>query len=360
MFENTGYPRIAEDDLKRYTAAILEQRGASGAAARTTAEVLVASDIRGIESHGVARLEQYIAAIDAGVLDPAAEPEIVRQGAATALVDAHNGLGQAAGVFAMALAIEKARRTEVGIVSVQHSCHYGIAGYYAMMAAEQGLIGLSLTDSSPLVAPTGSRAPLLGTNPIAFAAPSGGSIPFVLDMATSTVPRGRIEVAARKGLPLSAGWAMDAEGRPTLDAQDAMQGALLPLGGALESGGYKGYGLAALVEILTGVLSDSLYGPLIARLWAVERPSNLGQFFMALDPAAFTTLEGFQARLQHLQRLLKEAPLAAGAQEVLLAGEKEQRATAQNRRDGIPVHPSVVARLEELGAAARLGPLPRR
>ncbi|HWE62302.1 MAG TPA: Ldh family oxidoreductase [Chloroflexota bacterium] len=354
------YPRIAEADLIRYTAAILAQRDTPEDYARITAEVLVASDVRGIESHGVARLEQYVAAIDAGILDPRAAPEIVRQSAATALVDAHNGLGQVVGVAAMRLAIQKALSADVGVVSVQHSFHYGIAGYYAMMALEHNLIGMSLTNSSPLVAPTGSRAALLGTNPIAFAAPTGGPLPFVLDMATSTVPRGRIEVAARKGIPLSAGWAMDAEGRPTLDAQAAMGGALLPLGGALESSGYKGYGLAAMVDILTGVLSGSLYGPLIARLWEVERPSDLGQFFMALNPAAFGPLEQFQRRLQHLQQLLAEAPLAAGATEVLQAGEKEARATAYNRREGVPIHPKVVARLEELGAPAGLGPLPVR
>lgn len=359
MNDTGWYPRVPEAQLQEFTASILRYHGASVEAAQLTAEVLVSSDVRGIESHGVARLEQYVAAIVAGVLDPTASPEIVRESATTALVHAHNGLGQAAGVFAMRLAIAKAHHTDVGVVSVQHSCHYGIAGYYAMMAAAQGLIGISLTDSSPLVAPTGSRAALLGTNPIAFAAPSAGPFPFVLDMATSTVPRGRIEVAARKGIPLSQGWAMDVEGRPTIEAAAAMGGTLLPLGGALESGGYKGYGLATMVEILTGVLSGSLYGPLIARLWAVERPSDLGQFFLALNPAAFGTLAAFQDRLRDLLRLLKEAPLAAGAAEILVAGEKEQRATEQNRRLGVPVHPAVVARLEELGAAAGLGPLPR-
>jgi LDH2 family malate/lactate/ureidoglycolate dehydrogenase len=355
-----AYPRVDEAALTAFTAAIVEHAGVRAAAARITAEVLVASDVRGIESHGVARLEQYIAMIEAGVMDPAAQPEIVRQSAATALVDAHNGLGQVAGVFAMRLAIEKACTADVGVVSVCHTNHYGIAGYYAMMALEHDLIGISLTNSSPLVAATGGRAAVLGTNPIAFAAPSGGPLPFVLDMATSTVPRGRIEVAARKEIPLGPGWAVDVEGRPTLDAQAALEGALLPLGGAAESAGYKGYGLAAMVDILTGVLSGSLYGPLVAYLWSLERPSNLGQFFMALRPEALCGLDDFQRRLQDLQRLLKEAPLAVDAGEILLAGEKEQRATERNRREGVPIHPKVVARLGELGAAAGLDPLPVR
>ena len=360
MNVQADYPRIDEADLTAYAAGIVRQAGASVQDARTTAEVLVASDVRGIESHGVARLEQYIALIEAGMLDPTAQPTIVRESASTALVDAHNALGQVAGVFAMKLAIAKAQKADVGIVSLAHSNHYGIAGYYAMMALEHDLIGISLTNSSPLVAPTGGRAAMLGTNPIAFAAPTGDELPFVLDMATSTVPKGRIEVAARKGIPLGAGWSLDAEGRPTLDAQAAMEGALLPLGGSEESAGYKGYGLAVLVDILTGVLSGSLYGPLIARLWHVERQSDLGQFYLALRPDAFGDLAGFQERLRHLGRLLHEGPLAAGATEILLAGEKEARATERNRRDGVPVHPTVVARLEELGAPAGLGRLPRR
>lgn len=359
MFAQDGYPRITEEDLIAYAVAIFQAHRVRPEDARTAAEVLVASDLRGIESHGVARLEQYVKAIDAGVLDPEAQPEIVRQSAATALVDAHNGLGHVAGVHAMRLAIAKAQVADVGIVSVCHSNHYGIAGYYAMMALDHNLIGMSLTDSSPLVAATGGRTALLGTNPIAFAAPTGGPLPFVLDMATSTVPRGRIEVAARKGLPLAHGWSLDVAGRPTLDAQAALEGALLPLGGPAESGGYKGYGLAAMVEILTGVLSGSLYGPLIARLWETSRPSDLGQFFLALRPDAFGPLEDFQQRLQHLQSLLKNGPLAADEAEILLAGEKEARNSERNRREGIPVHPTVVSTLEHLGADAGLGLLSR-
>ncbi len=359
MTEQGAYPRIDEAALNGYAAAIFSGHGVPRDDARVAAEVLVASDLRGIESHGVARLEQYVAMIQAGTMDPAAQPETIRESAATALIDAHNGLGQVAGVAAMRLAIAKARTADVGIVSVAHSNHYGIAGYYAMMALEADLIGISLTNSSPLVAATGGRTAVLGTNPIALAAPTGDDRPLVLDMATSTVPRGRVEVAARKGLPLGQGWALDAEGRPTADAQAALGGALLPLGGDVSSGGYKGYGLAALVEVLCGVLSGSLYGPLIGTLWTLDRQSDLGQFFMALNPAAFGDLEGFRARLRDLRRLLKEAPLAAGASEILLAGEKEWRATERNRREGIPLHPTVAARLEELGAPLGLAALPR-
>src|SRR5205807_2577674 len=169
-----------------------------------------------------------------------------------ALVDGHNGMGQVAGDYAMRLAIAKARAHDLAAVAVRNSNHYGIAGYYAMLALEHDLIGLSLTNSSPLVAPTGGRRAMVGTNPIAVAVPTGDGRPFVLDMATSTVPVGRLEVHARKGLPLQPGWAVDAAGKQTLDAAAGRAGALLPLGGTALTGGYKGYGLGVMIDLLAG------------------------------------------------------------------------------------------------------------
>src|SRR5438093_1224081 len=249
---SSDYARVDESILCEYTAAILHGAGMTEEGARIAARVLVTSDARGIESHGVARLPQYVKLIDAGVLDPAAEPQIERESASTALVNGHNGMGQVAGDYAVRLAIAKAGAHDVAAVAVRNSNHYGIAGYYAMCALEHDLIGLSLTNSSPLVAPTGGRRAMVGTNPIAVAVPTGDGRPFVLDMATSTVPVGRLEVYARKGLPLRPGWAIDAEGRETLDAEAGRDGALLPLGGTTETAGYKGYGLAVLVDLLTG------------------------------------------------------------------------------------------------------------
>lgn len=355
---SSDYARVAEGNLVEYTAAILRGAGMTAEGASTAAVVLVTSDARGIESHGVARLPQYVRLIDAGVLDPAAGPSIDRESASTALVDGHNGMGQVAGDFAMRLAIAKARAHDVGVVTVRNSNHYGIAGYYALLALEYDLIGISLTNSSPLVAPTGGRRAMIGTNPIAVAVPTGDERPFVLDMATSTVPVGRLEVYARKGLPLQPGWAVDAAGNPTLDAAAGQKGALLPLGGTAETGGYKGYGLGVLVDLLTGVLAGGRYGTLIAGLWDATAPSDLGHLFLALNPAAFGPLEAFHTRAHDLLQALKDGETAPSADEILLAGEKEQRAHEDARRNGVRLYHTVADALNTLGERFNLGPLP--
>jgi len=354
------YARVDEGALRDYTAAILRGAGMTTDGAGVAAAVLTTSDARGIESHGVARLPQYVKLIDAGVLDPTAAPTIERESAATALVDGRNGMGQVAGDVAMRLAIAKARDHDVGVVAVRNSNHFGIAGYYAMLALEHDLIGLALTNSSPLVAPTGGRRPMVGTNPIAVAVPTGDGRPFVLDMATSTVPVGRLEVYARKGLPLRPGWAIDPAGDETLDAAAGRAGALLPLGGAAETGGYKGYGLGVLVDLLTGVLAGGLYGPLISGLWDATAPSDLGHFFLALNPAAFGPVDDFQARARDLIQRLRAGDRAPGVDEILVAGEKERRAADDARRHGVRLYHSVARALDDLGRRFGRGDLPTR
>ncbi len=354
------YRRVDERALRGYTAAILRGAGMTTEGAGVAVAVLVASDARGIESHGVARLPQYVRLIDAGVLDAAATPAIEREGATTALIDVHNGMGQVAGDYVMRLAIAKARAHDVGVVAVRNSNHFGIAGYYAMLALEHDLIGLALTNSSPLVAPTGGRRPMIGTNPIAVAIPTGDDQPFVLDMATSTVPVGRLEVYARKGLPLRPGWAIDAASNETRDAAAGRAGALLPLGGTAETGGYKGYGLGVLVDLLTGVLAGGLYGPLIAGLWDATAPSDLGHFFLALNPAAFGPLDHFHERARDLIQRLKAGERAPGVEEILVAGEKEQRAADDARVHGVRLYHSVARALDDLGHRFGLDDLPIR
>jgi LDH2 family malate/lactate/ureidoglycolate dehydrogenase len=226
-----------------------------------------------------------------------------------------------------------------------------------MLALEHDLIGISLTNSSPLVAPTGGRRPIIGTNPIAIAVPTGGEIPFVLDMATSTVPVGRLEVYARKGLPLQPGWAVDATGQETLDAAAGRAGALLPLGGTAATGGYKGYGLGVMVDLLTGVLAGGRYGRNIAGLWDATEPSDLGQFFLALNPAAFGPLESFGARARDLLQQLKESERAPGVDEILVAGEREQRAHTDARAHGVRLYHTVVTALDALGQRFGLQPV---
>jgi LDH2 family malate/lactate/ureidoglycolate dehydrogenase len=241
----------------------------------------------------------------------------------------------------------------MGIVTVRHSNHYGIAGYYAMMALARDMIGVSLTNTHPAVAPTGGRRPTIGTNPIAIAVPTSEAPHFVLDMATSVVPRGRLEVAARQGTMLPPGWAVDAHGSDTTSPTAALEGALLPLGGPVLTSGYKGYGLAVAIEILSAVLPGSLYGPLVAPMWDTAGPSDLGQFFMAVNIAAFDEPAAFKARASDLLRRIKASPLAEGATEILVAGEKEERATLEARRHGILLDAKVAAQLAAV--AARYG-----
>jgi L-2-hydroxycarboxylate dehydrogenase (NAD+) len=351
--EDVAVRRVAERDLHAFTMRLLCSRGVSEPDAAAVADVLVASDVRGIASHGMARLSYYVQSLENGGMDPRAAPIVVRESATTALIDARDGLGHPVGVRAMTLAIEKAAAHDLGMVTVRHSNHYGIAGYYAMMALPRDMIGISLTNTHPGVAPTGGRSRVYGTNPIAIAVPTAGGVPFVLDMSTSVVPYGRLEVAARRGKTLAEGWALDAAGNPTIDTAAAMVGMLRPLGGDTLTSGYKGYGLGLAVEMLSAVLPGALYGPLVHAMADGSTPSDLGQFFMAINVAAFDDPVAFKERAADLLRLVKQSPRVEGTPEILVAGEKEQRATEAARRLGVPIEEPVVAVLEAM--AARCG-----
>lgn len=348
---------VAEEPLRVFAARVLQAVGQSKEDAETTVRVLLASDTRGIASHGVGRLAWYVTMIDEGGIDARVQPVVVRQSAATAVLDARNGMGHPAGVRAMSMAIEKAAAHDTGIVTVRHSNHYGIAGYYAMMALEHDMIGISMTNSHPLIVPTAGKARALGTNPIAIAAPTEGIPAFVLDMSTAVVPRGRLEVARRRGLRLPSGWALDAAGRPTESADDGLAGGLLPLGGHAITSGYKGYGLAMAVEIFSAIMPGSLYGPLIHEMWDASAPSDLGQFFMAINIAAFDEPASFKRRLTDLIRQVKATARADGEEEILVAGEKEHRAAERSLREGVKLDLDVARDLAALAARHAI-PLP--
>jgi len=317
--------------------------------------VLVVADLRGVDSHGVARLPRYVTGLEEGSIQPAGESRVIKETKATALIDAGQSLGQVASYRAMEVAIRKARDTAVGVVAVRNSNHYGIAGYYAMMALKQDLIGVSMTNSAPLVVPTFGRMAALGTNPISVAAPASKEKPFVLDMATSVVPRGKIEVLDRAGTPMPLGWAVDKTGRGSNDPKavlDAMAkrlgGGLLPLGGEGEDlSGHKGYGLALLVDVMSGVLSGAATG---LRSYADERKPDVGHFFMALDPAAFRPIDEFKRDMDRLARELKTSPKADGQARIYVHGEKSFERTERHRREGIPLGPKVVENLRKIGA----------
>ena len=318
--------------------ALLGTLGTPADIASDVAEILLAADRRGIASHGTARLPNYVALVEAGVLDPAARP--VREAGRSALVrfDGRNGWGHHASRVAVDWAIEAVAEVGAATAVVRNSNHYGIAGWYALRAAERGLIGVSLSNTSPLVAPTRSRVAMLGTNPIAIAAPAGRFGSFCLDMATSTVPRGRIEVAARRGESLPVGWAIDAEGRPALTPEAALAGALHPLGGEESTAGYKGYGLSLAVDMLTGVLGGAAFGPNIIGLFSTDAPSDLGQTFIVIDPAAIDEPGAFERRLEGYLEQLVAAPLAPDAPgRVLVPGEPEAAAAARSDEHGVVI-----------------------
>jgi L-2-hydroxycarboxylate dehydrogenase (NAD+) len=336
--------------LQAWTAGLVERVGTPPDIAEDVATILVASDRRGIASHGTARLPNYVALIEAGVLDPAARPVIDGGRPALILFDGRNGWGHHASRVAVDAAIGAARDLGMAGATVRASNHFGIAGWYALRVAAQGLIGIALSNTSPLVAPTRARVPLIGTNPIAIAAPAGRFGAFCLDMATSTIPRGRIEVAARRGESLPIGWAIDADGLPATTPEAALGGALHPLGGEEATGGHKGYGLSLAVDLLTGVLAGAAFGPNILGLFSTEGRSELGQTFIAIDPAAVGAPGAFEGRLEGYLEQLISAPTVPGSPgRVLIPGEPEAEAERRADAGGVVIDAVHAKALADLG-----------
>jgi len=346
--------------LKSFCVLVFREMGLSEEDAHITADVLVSADLRGIDSHGVARLRRYVNGLRDGMMLPRPDVRVVTETPTTALIDAGAGLGQPVSYRAMKRAIQKALEVGAGFVVVRNSNHYGIAGYYAMMALERDCIGFSATNASVLVVPTFARDAMLGTNPIAVAAPAGEEWSFVLDMATSTVPRGKLEVYSRLENPLPLGWATDETGSPTTETVQVLAnfkgkkqggGGLLPLGGAGELlGGHKGYGLSLMVDVLCGVLSGAAYANLVYPKTPEGKPlpSNIGHFFGAWRVDAFRPVGEFKAAMDNLQRRLKGAPRAEGRARIHVHGEKEYEEAERRSCDGIPLNAKVEADLRAL------------
>src|SRR6184192_1069377 len=345
---------VQEKALRSFCEEVLTKLGVPKADAETVTDVLVVADLRGIESHGVARLGRYVTGLKKGFMKPTDQSRVLRETKATALVDGGQSLGQVVGRKGMDLAIRKARDTAVGVVAVRNSNHYGIAGYYSLMALEHNLIGVSMTNAGPLVVPTFGRTSILGTNPISLAAPAMKEKAFVLDMATSTVPRGKVEVYNRLGQPMPHGWAVDETGRSSTDPARVLNalakrlgGGLLPLGGEGEDlGGHKGYGLALMVDVLCGVLSGAATG---LQVYADEKKPDVGHFFLALDPTAFRPLDEFRGDMDRLVRELKDSPKAQGQERIYVHGEKSFARMEKFRKEGIPLDPKVVEAMRQVG-----------
>jgi len=343
------YMRVGHEELRSFVREVFVKLGVPEEDAEITADNLVAADLRGIESHGVSRLKRYVDGIRNGVVRTRPEIKVLRESPSTALMDGGFGLGQPIAYRAMKKAIEKAERNCVGIVGVRNSNHYGIAGYYAMMALPQ-MIGISLTNSRPLAAHTHAVGRSIGTNPIAIAVPCKQEPHFVLDMATSTAPIGKIEVASRKGVRIPEGWAIDEDGNITVDPDYVLKrGALVPLGGiGEEMGGHKGYGLSVAVDILSGVLTGAAWGPFVG---ATEGPvpANVGHFFIAINIDCFIPVDEFRERMELLKMTLKNWKMHPRAERIWIPGEKSWLTEMTRKKIGVPLHRKTVEMLRKIG-----------
>ncbi|XP_028043945.1 uncharacterized protein LOC114253309 isoform X2 [Bombyx mandarina] len=333
-------PEVLVEEARRFMEDSLTAVGAPVSEAKAQADLLIHADTVGHYSHGLNRLEFYINDILSKATDPCAKPVILKESAATALVDGCDALGATVGNFCMDVAIRKAKEAGVGWVAARRSNHYGMAGYWALKAEKQGLIGLSFTNSSPILVPTRSKTSALGTNPIALAAPAKNGDNLVVDLATTAVAMGKVEIQVHKEEPLPAGWALGPDGKTTTDAKLAFETAkLLPLGGAEETSGYKGYALSALVEVLCSGLSGSKSTHQV-RGWELDSqggPPDLGHCFAAIDPGCFAP--GFEDRisncLQHWRNLEPMDPKLP----VLAPGDKERKNYAETQKRGTINYP---------------------
>jgi L-2-hydroxycarboxylate dehydrogenase (NAD+) len=342
--------RIPVNILQSFMQDVFAGMGVPLADAKIASEVLITSDLRGVESHGIGRLKYYYDRIKSGQHLPVTNFEIVRESPTTAVVDGHHGVGMVIGTRSMQMAIDKARTYGMGSVAVRNSTHFGIDGYYALMAVKANMIGMSFTNARPSIAPTFGVQPMLGTNPIAFGCPTDEDCPFIFDGATSITQRGKFEVYARAEKMGAEGWAIDQQGKYITDPNEVLKGlgldtaALLPLGGAGElGGGYKGYDLATIVEILSSALQTGafLHGLTGFDKQGNRQPFKVGHFFMAINIEAFCDLADFKATTGGILRELRASKRAPGQDRIYTAGEKEYENEEKVREQGVATNPNL-------------------
>ncbi len=335
------------DVMERFMTDVFKGVGVPEEDAKICAEVLITADKRGIDSHGTNRLKPiYYDRIKDGIQNPVTNFEIVREGPTTAVIDGHDGMGHVIAKKSMAMAIEKARKYGMGMVAVRNSTHYGIAGYYAMMAAEAGMIGITGTNARPSIAPTFGVENMLGTNPLVFGMPTDEEFPFVIDCATSITQRGKIEVYDKLGKQLPEGWVIDENGNTMTDSHETLSAlvkgtaALTPLGGiGEETAGYKGYGYATVVEILSAALQGGSYLKMLLGFENGRKvPYHLGHFFIAIDISAFIELDQFKKITGDILRALRASKKMPGQERIYTAGEKEYLAWLERKDKGVPLN----------------------
>jgi LDH2 family malate/lactate/ureidoglycolate dehydrogenase len=361
IYYKQEYMVYGYDQLFQFTQNVFKTIGCSGEHAQTATKALLAADLRGIDSHGVARLTGYVRLWEAGRVNAKPAVKVVHETPSTAVVDGDAGLGLVVAPFAMKVAIEKAKQAGTGWVAVRNSNHFGIAGYHAMMALENDMIGMAMTNASALVAPTFSVERMLGTNPVAVAIPADKQPAFVADFATTTAANGKLEILQRKQADTPPGWVQDQEGNPSTDANILKkQGALLPLGSDREHGSHKGYALGSIVDIFSAVLSGASYGP-----WAppfpayVPMPENmpgqgLGHFFGAMRVDAFRPAAEFKEHMDNWIQRFRAAKPAAGYDQVLIPGDPEREMESIRMQEGIPLVDSVVDDLKAVAEKLNL------
>ncbi len=342
--------------LTDFTKAVFQKIGCSDAHADIATKALLSADLRGIDSHGVARLSGYVRLWEVKRVNATPDIKVIHETPSTAVVDGDSGLGLVVAPFAMQIAIDKAKQVGTGWVSVQNSNHFGIAAHHAMMALEHDMIGIAMTNASPLVAPTFSIDKMLGTNPICVVAPAGDEPAFIADLATTTAANGKLEILQRKNLLTPDGWVQDASGNPSNDPHALKSGgALLPLGGDREHGSNKGYALGAIVDIFSALLSGANYAPWVPPFPAyVPMPSQqpgkgIGHFLGAMRIDAFRPAEDFKKSMDHWIQGFRNAKPIEGQEKVLVPGDPERESEKERKGNGIPLLSSVLEDLKELG-----------
>lgn len=343
--------------LHEFCLVVFEKIGYNKEEAIIATKNLLKADLRGIDSHGIARLSGYIRLWENDRANTQAQPSIIHETPSTATVDGDKGLGLVVGDYAIKIAIEKAKAVGTGWVAVKNSNHFGIAGNYVMMCLKEDMIGVAMTNASALTAPTFSKDKMLGTNPIAVAFPAGEEAPFIADFATTTAANGKLEILQRSNQPMPTNWAQDADGGPTNDPHILKKsGALLPLGSTRELGGHKGYALGSIVDIFSGVLSGANFGPWVPPFPAyVPMPENMpgegiGHFFGAMRVDAFQSVETFKKSMDQWLRTFRNARPINMEKQVLVAGDPERAFEKERLENGIPIMDIVLEDLKSIAS----------
>jgi|YNPMSStandDraft_1061717.scaffolds.fasta_scaffold02750_2 LDH2 family malate/lactate/ureidoglycolate dehydrogenase len=347
----TGSVRMRKELLEQAASKVLQAVGVPKPEADIVSRVLLFADQRGIESHGISKLPIYVKRILDGGVDPKGIPTIIGGKGAVVCVDGKNSLGPVGGAFGMERAIEAARTHGIGLASVRNSNHFGVTAYYSMMALSQGMIGFAFSNANPTVAPWGGKKAMVGTSPLSVAIPSASGLPFVIDMATTTVARGKIILYARNRKPLPPGWALDAEGKETTDPEVALKGLLTPLGGA------KGSGLALVIDILCGMLAGAKYLTDVGHLYTgTDKPQGIGHLFLALEIDTFLPRKQFLQEMDRYIDKIHSCPRAEGVERIYVPGEIEYEVTRRTEKEGVEVSSVTMEELKQTARMAGLDP----